>query len=148
MSSTRNRRPWISLLDYEETYGPLRYTVPDDRTDPHTCRWCHGPLPDKHHKTFCCEDHSLEWQHHYVWGRNRSPVAWRILCRDHFACQDCGQTSRFLNEYHVSLPTPAGLEVHHLVHVADGGTDEETNVITLCHHCHQQRHHHNSGKPN
>jgi 5-methylcytosine-specific restriction endonuclease McrA len=39
---------------------------------------------------------------------------------------------------------PDGLDVHHLVRVADGGTDEEYNLITLCHKCHLGRHQKNN----
>jgi len=134
------RRPWISLWRYEADYGSLDYAVPDTRTDPRSCLWCHGALPNKRRKTFCCSKHEREWQKRYVFNRNRGPVAWRILCRDNFACKDCGEAMRFTNEHGVEMPTPAGLDVHHIVPVSGGGTDHEGNLVTMCKACHLARH--------
>ena len=134
------RRAWINLWEYQRRYGVLTYQVPDGRTDPRTCMWCHGPLPTKRHKSFCSTEHSQAWQQRYVWNRNRNPVAWRILCRDRFACQDCGEMSGYKNEFGVWIFKPTGLEVHHIVHVADGGEDHESNLVTLCADCHLARH--------
>jgi 5-methylcytosine-specific restriction endonuclease McrA len=33
-----------------------------------------------------------------------------------------------------------GLETHHLIHRADGGTDEASNLILACSACHQAHH--------
>ena len=32
------------------------------------------------------------------------------------------------------------VEVHHVVHLHDGGTDDLENLATLCHDCHMARH--------
>ncbi|MFD7257163.1 HNH endonuclease [Streptomyces sp. NPDC059874] len=54
-----------------------------------------------------------------VWDRVVRP---RALARDGFACVQCGER--------------AGLEVDHVVPVAQGGTWELTNAQTLCKPCH------------
>lgn len=136
-----SRRPWMSLYKYEQQYGyQLNYRVPDTRTKPSTCRWCHQPLPTKRNKTFCCKDHADAWQSHFVWNRNRAPIPWRIMCRDKFTCQDCGFISAFTNEFGIEHPSPDGLEVHHIIHVEHGGSDHEDNLVTLCADCHLARH--------
>ncbi len=134
------RRPWMSLYEYRRTYGELDYAVPDDRPKERTCRWCHGELPSRRNKTFCCADHAQAWQQAYVWNRNRGAVAWRILCRDKFTCQDCGTVSGDYNEYGAWVYSPIGLDVHHIIRVVDGGTDHESNLVTLCRECHLAQH--------
>lgn len=50
-----------------------------------------------------------------------------VLHRDRYTCQICGKKYvRF--------------EVHHIVHRSRGGTDDDTNLITLCEHCHKAVH--------
>ena len=46
----------------------------------------------------------------------------RILVRDDWRCQRCGRRE--------------GLDVHHIVSRAQGGSDQERNLITLCRSCH------------
>ncbi len=48
-----------------------------------------------------------------------------ILSRDGYSCQNCGE--HFQNKF---------LEVHHVNPRAKGGSDAETNLITLCLKCH------------
>lgn len=50
-----------------------------------------------------------------------------ILHRDNYTCQICGRK-------HVRL------EVHHIIFRSQGGTDDETNLITLCEDCHSGIH--------
>lgn len=50
-----------------------------------------------------------------------------ILHRDNYTCQICGKK-------HVRL------EVHHIIFRSQGGTDDETNLITLCEDCHSGIH--------
>lgn len=51
-----------------------------------------------------------------------------ILERDEFKCQLCGKRKRAQSD----------LEVHHVEPKAFGGTDDPTNLITLCKHCHDR----------
>lgn len=52
-----------------------------------------------------------------------------VLWRDGHRCQQCGKASK-----------DTVLEVHHLIHRADGGTDTPDNLLTLCHGCHHKHH--------
>ena len=66
----------------------------------------------------------------------------RILYRDKFTCQDCGEIHTLKNEYGVPMPVDDGkVEIHHIVPVSEGGGDEPSNLVTLCHDCHMRRHH-------
>lgn len=57
-----------------------------------------------------------------------------VLNRDNYTCQCCKGKHR-----------DSKLEVHHIVFRSQGGSDEESNLITLCHTCHKNLH---SGKIN
>ena len=60
--------------------------------------------------------------HRRAWGRRRLEA----LERDGWRCQRCGE--------------PGRLEVHHRRKVADGGTDDLDNLVTLCRGCHLRAH--------
>src|SRR6185437_9917698 len=60
----------------------------------------------------------------------RSPISikkrFEILSRDHFACQYCGR------------PAPTvPLCVDHCIPVAEGGTNDDFNLVTACEECNQ-----------
>ncbi len=55
-----------------------------------------------------------------------------VLNRDDYTCQCCKGKHK-----------DSRLEVHHIVFRSQGGSDEESNLITLCHTCHKDLH---SGK--
>lgn len=55
-----------------------------------------------------------------------------VLNRDNYTCQYCKGKHK-----------DSKLEVHHIVFRSQGGSDEENNLITLCHTCHKDLH---SGK--
>lgn len=64
-----------------------------------------------------------------TWGAGRGGRPWRrirdaILLRDKYTCQECG---------HIGTD----LEVDHIVNVAQGGTDDDTNLQSLCIPCHK-----------
>lgn len=52
-----------------------------------------------------------------------------VLNRDNYTCQCCKGKHK-----------DSKLEVHHIVFRSQGGTDEESNLITLCHTCHKDLH--------
>jgi hypothetical protein len=54
----------------------------------------------------------------------------QVLARDNYRCRMCGRSSR-----------EVALEVDHIIPVASGGTDELSNLATLCRDC-------NAGKSN
>lgn len=55
-----------------------------------------------------------------------------VLNRDDYTCQHCKGKRK-----------DSKLEVHHIIFRSQGGSDEESNLITLCHTCHKALH---SGK--
>ena len=55
-----------------------------------------------------------------------------VLNRDNYTCQCCKGKHK-----------DSKLEVHHIIFRGQGGSDEESNLITLCHTCHKDLH---SGK--
>ena len=61
----------------------------------------------------------------------KKAVKARILKAQGGACADCGGTN-------FSAYNPA--EPHHVVHVAHGGGNEESNIVMLCRRCHVARH--------
>ena len=52
-----------------------------------------------------------------------------VLNRDNYTCQYCKGKHK-----------DNKLEVHHIVYRSQGGSDEESNLITLCHTCHKDLH--------
>jgi 5-methylcytosine-specific restriction protein A len=51
----------------------------------------------------------------------------RVLARDGYTCTQCGSVA-------------PDLEVDHITPLSVGGTDDPTNLRTLCTTCHHQRH--------
>ncbi|AWY20093.1 HNH endonuclease [Moraxella bovis] len=65
------------------------------------------------------------------WGQGRGGRAWRrlrdeILARDSYTCQCCGRVG-------------GRLELDHIVNVAQGGTNDKSNLQILCHSCHKTK---------
>ena len=52
-----------------------------------------------------------------------------ILARDNYRCQCCKGKEH-----------DDQLEVHHIIFKSNGGTDDENNLLTVCHTCHQKIH--------
>ena len=66
-----------------------------------------------------------------AWGAGRGGRPWRrlrekIIFRDCYTCRSCG----------VVTDAP---EVDHIINVAQGGTDDESNLQTLCASCHKKK---------
>ncbi|MCL4502903.1 MAG: HNH endonuclease [Deltaproteobacteria bacterium] len=69
---------------------------------------------------------------HFPHDHNGSSLAKKdyrdeIIRRDNLTCQICGQKKRKNN-----------LEVHHIIPQSKGGSDDPTNLITLCKFCHDR----------
>ena len=62
-------------------------------------------------------------------GKGWYAKRWRVLQRDNFTCQYCGQYA-----------PDVMLHVDHKNPVANGGTDEEQNLITSCEACNIGKH--------
>ncbi|MCX0337428.1 HNH endonuclease [Acinetobacter radioresistens] len=65
------------------------------------------------------------------WGSGRGGRPWRRLkqkihLRDEWTCCSCGRVTH-------------ELELDHIVNVAQGGTDDETNLQSLCVECHKKK---------
>lgn len=69
------------------------------------------------------------------WGYQKGPnygfenTKAMVLNRDNYTCQCCKGKHK-----------DSKLEVHHIVFRSQGGSDDESNLITLCHTCHQNLH--------
>lgn len=66
-----------------------------------------------------------------TWGSGRGGRPWRrkreaILIRDHYTCRVCGLTTK-------------DLEVDHVINVAQGGTDDDSNLQAICIPCHKSK---------
>lgn len=67
------------------------------------------------------------------WGQSRGGRPWRrkrdeIFKRDKFTCQICFRVG-------------GDLELDHILNVARGGTDADSNLQTVCKPCHQKKTH-------
>ena len=65
------------------------------------------------------------------WGQGRGGRPWRRLkekihLRDNWTCQHCRRVT-------------TQLELDHIVNVAQGGTDDESNLQSLCPPCHKDK---------
>ncbi len=54
-----------------------------------------------------------------------------VFKRDNYQCQSCGQTHQETN-----------LQVDHIISLAKGGSNDISNLQTLCSHCNQRKKHH------
>lgn len=140
--NSKGQRRWLALYEYQKLYPDetIIYDKPDFRKDIHTCKWCGKPLKNKRQSSYCCEECKHHFENCTVWGRGHSPLAYRILCRDKFICQRCGKFVGMINNYGMLIPTGVNAEVHHKIPVFNGGTDNQSNLVTLCSKCHCEIH--------
>ena len=133
------RRPFPPLYEAMKAYGDVMYKVPE-YVEPKHCKWCGQPLSGRR-TSFCSNECSKKFNNMTVWNRGRDAYSLRILYRDNFTCQDCGEFHAFKNEFGIFVPIDDGkLNVHHIVPVSEGGGDEPSNLVTLCVNCHLRRH--------
>jgi 5-methylcytosine-specific restriction endonuclease McrA len=59
----------------------------------------------------------------------------RALQRDHYTCRRCGWHYEMWNP-----DDPRFLELHHIIHHAEGGSNELENLVTYCNVCHDEVH--------
>lgn len=98
------------------------------------CPVCHQAFYSPHKARIYCSDACYREARNIAKGWKQTKQQWQnlrefILERDNFTCQDCGKFSM-----------GKGLEVHHIKPLHLGGTNNESNLITLCHRCHKRRH--------
>lgn len=134
------RRPFPAMYEAQKMFGEKIWFRCPDYVEPKHCKWC-GKLLSGRRTSFCCDEHSKAFNDMTVWNRGRDPYSLRILYRDNFTCQKCGEFHAFQNEYGVAIPIDDGkLNVHHIVPVCNGGGDEPENLVTLCVDCHKEIH--------
>ena len=68
-------------------------------------------------------------------ARDLEVKAW-VLDRAKGTCEACSEPAPF-----VSTDDFPFLEVHHIRHLADGGSDTTSNAVALCPNCHRRLHH-------
>ena len=135
------RRPFPSLYEAMKQFGEksIAFYAPTFEKE-NQCPWCGGEVNNKRRR-FCCDECRQAFANATVWNRGRDPYSLRMLYRDNFICQDCGEFHAFVNSNGMTIPIDDGnLEVHHIIPVSHGGGDEPTNLVTLCKNCHRERH--------
>lgn len=133
------RRPFPPLYEAVKTYGERIYYDCPQYVEPKHCKWCGKPLTGRR-TSFCCDECSRLFNNCTVWNRGRDPYSLRILYRDNFTCQRCGEFHAMKNELGIYIPIDDGqLNVHHIKPVSEGG-DEPENLVTLCKECHKEVH--------
>ena len=61
-----------------------------------------------------------------VRSERRTALKWQVKQRDNHTCQTCGKSE--------------DLNIHHIQHKSEGGSNELHNLITLCTQCHCKCH--------
>lgn len=135
-----NRRPFPPLYRAAKEYGQRIFYPQPTYVESKHCKWCGKDLSGRR-TSFCCDEHSRLFANATVWNRGRDPYSLRILYRDNFTCQRCGEFCAYVNEFNIHIPIDAGnLNVHHINPVSNGGGDEPENLTTLCIKCHKEVH--------
>jgi 5-methylcytosine-specific restriction endonuclease McrA len=77
-----------------------------------------------------------------LWDERRVKVFWRdpsvaayVLSVAHGKCEGCGQPAPFNAD-----DGEPYLEIHHMLRLADGGSDTINNTVALCPNCHRRAH--------
>ena len=75
------------------------------------------------------EQHGRDSHHSKRYGRNWQAIR-KAYVHTHPLCERCMKAGRY-------VPVE---EVHHIKPLADGGTNDATNLVSLCHKCHAEIH--------
>lgn len=137
-----NRRPLIGICTASKLYGSENvYFEKPSYVENGCCPYCGCEVLNKR-RVYCCDEHARMFQNLTVWNRGRGAYSTRILYRDNFTCQVCGEFHAYkVKETGVFVPVSDGhLDVHHKIFVSDGGDDSPDNLITLCDTCHKLIH--------
>lgn len=135
------QRKWLSLAEYETVFcESLPYNTPDFRKEPHTCKWCAANLVAPR-RSFCSDRCARAYGKATFFSRSMPTLPYRIASRDRFYCRATGEDLALINRFGVRIPATSGkLAIHHLVFVAHGGSDHESNLITLSADAHTAYH--------
>lgn len=60
--------------------------------------------------------------------------------RDRYICQQCGYGSKGFGNPYDGYAQSHRIHAHHIVPIRDGGTNDLSNIITLCSRCHGMEH--------
>lgn len=135
------RRRFPSLYEAKKLFGEysFQYFAPTYEKE-NQCPWC-GNVVNNKRRRFCSDECRHQFDNATVWNRGRDPYSLRMLYRDNFTCQDCGEFHAYINKHGMIIPIDDGnLEVHHITPVSCGGSDNPSNLVTLCKRCHIERH--------
>ena len=127
-------RRWLSLYEYEEIFEeklPDACLENDFRKDKKSCKWCGNKLEGRRY-SFCSDQCSKKYGNVVVWSRTMAALPYKIATRDKFYCRITGEDLAFYNENGIRMPASNGrLAIHHLILVSEGGSDHESNLITV-----------------
>ena len=106
--------------------------TPSTRRPYRLCRSCHQPHTTRNARCTRCQPiHNTKHNQATAYYQTPEWNSLRAQCldRDYHQCVICTGTNR--------------LTAHHIIARANGGPDTLTNLVTLCHRCHQQVEHGN-----
>lgn len=128
------------------------------------CDICGTQIPDGRKRqgiTTCCPAHNKEknrrWAERtekaerelvgerpiFFWSKIREDC----FRRDNYICQGCGAAAKsFTYEGTTFIHSGQGFEAHHIIPISKGGSNELSNLKTLCWDCHHIEEHSNLGK--
>ncbi|MGX7245407.1 HNH endonuclease [Enterococcus quebecensis] len=139
-SDTYTRR-WLSLYEYEKAFGEkIGFETIDFRADKRLCKWCNQTLEGRR-TSFCSDRCSRNYGKATFFKRGISTLPYRIASRDQFYCRVTGADLAITNRFGVRIPASNHqVEIHHLVFVSEGGSDHETNLLTVSKQVHKDYH--------
>ncbi|MBP1041709.1 HNH endonuclease [Vagococcus sp. BWB3-3] len=134
-------RQWLSIREYRINFDSEPPSASLDlRVDLSGCKWC-GEAVTKSRRSFCSDRCSRSYTKATFRNRTIAALPYRIACRDRFFCRATGQDLAITNKHGIRIPASNGqLDVHHLILVSQGGSDHESNLITLTRDVHHDYH--------
>jgi 5-methylcytosine-specific restriction endonuclease McrA len=93
---------------------------------------CNNPVK-KPYRYYCskeCQQKIIREAYSFLYFRSD------CLKRDNYTCQKCGAKDSDSLKFHDYNP----IEVHHIIPVQYGGSNDKSNGITLCFRCHVKTH--------
>lgn len=134
-------RQWLGIREYRIAFDSEPPSASLDlRLELDTCKWCASKLSGAR-RSFCSDRCSRAYTKATFRNRTMAALPYRIACRDRFFCRVTGEDLALRNKFGVRIPASNGqLEVHHLIFVSEGGSDHESNLVTLSRDTHQDYH--------
>lgn len=102
------RRPFPPLYEAVKMYGAENVFFDKPQYEkPGQCPWCGGEVKNERRR-FCSDECRAQLDNLTVWNRGRDPYSLRILYRDNFTCQDCGEFHAYINRHGWLFPLTMG----------------------------------------